>query len=48
MDNSAAGLPLDRVAEALRRVGLKPEHRSRYPHAFSGGQRQRLGIRTFP
>jgi oligopeptide/dipeptide ABC transporter ATP-binding protein len=28
----------------LVKVGLKPEHRQRYPHAFSGGQRQRSGI----
>lgn len=34
----------DRIVEALVRVGLKPEHRTRYPHAFSGGQRQRIGI----
>jgi len=34
----------DRVAEMLRKVGLKPEHSIRYPHAFSGGQRQRAGI----
>jgi len=41
----AAGAELDHlVSEVLARVGLKPEHRSRYPHAFSGGQRQRIGI----
>ncbi|MCI5123914.1 MAG: ATP-binding cassette domain-containing protein [Candidatus Electrothrix sp. AR5] len=34
----------DRVEMILRKVGLKPEHKSRYPHAFSGGQRQRIGI----
>jgi ABC-type oligopeptide transport system ATPase subunit len=34
----------DRVSAMLARVGLRPEHRSRYPHAFSGGQRQRIGI----
>jgi peptide/nickel transport system ATP-binding protein len=33
-----------RVTDILRKVGLKPEHRTRYPHAFSGGQRQRIGI----
>jgi glutathione transport system ATP-binding protein len=34
----------DRVFELLRRVGLDEEHASRYPHEFSGGQRQRLCI----
>ncbi len=33
-----------RVAALLRRVGLRPEQMRRYPHEFSGGQRQRLGI----
>lgn len=28
----------------LQRVGLKSDHFYRYPHEFSGGQRQRLGI----
>jgi peptide/nickel transport system ATP-binding protein len=32
----------DRIAQALRQVGLDPRFVSRYPHQFSGGQRQRL------
>jgi peptide/nickel transport system ATP-binding protein len=34
----------ERVANLLRRVGLRPEYMRRYPHAFSGGERQRIGI----
>ncbi|MBV2363347.1 ABC transporter ATP-binding protein [Streptomonospora nanhaiensis] len=34
----------DSVAAILRRVGLRPDHLRRYPHAFSGGERQRVGI----
>ncbi len=33
-----------RVAEVLERVGLAPAHAKRYPHEFSGGQCQRVGI----
>jgi peptide/nickel transport system ATP-binding protein len=34
----------DRVEYMLERVGLRPEYMQRYPHAFSGGERQRIGI----
>jgi peptide/nickel transport system ATP-binding protein len=33
-----------RVAELLRAVGLDESARQRFPHEFSGGQRQRMGI----
>jgi oligopeptide transport system ATP-binding protein len=32
------------AAELIVEVGLQEEHLERYPHEFSGGQRQRLGI----
>ena len=34
----------DRVTAMLRRVGISPDKMRRYPHAFSGGERQRLCI----
>ncbi len=34
----------ERVQWLFSKVGLRPEAASKYPHEFSGGQRQRLGI----
>lgn len=34
----------ERINDALRKVGLLPEHAGYYPHMFSGGQAQRIGI----
>ena len=33
-----------RIAELLDLVGLRAEHASRFPHEFSGVQRQRIGV----
>ncbi len=34
----------DRIRELLETVGLNSEHANRFPHEFSGGQQQRIGI----
>lgn len=45
VNNLASGSEMrDRVEYLLQRVGLRPEYIQRYPHAFSGGERQRIGI----
>jgi oligopeptide/dipeptide ABC transporter ATP-binding protein len=38
------GERLDRVRQTLEQVGLDPRYLNRYPHEFSGGQRQRLSV----
>jgi peptide/nickel transport system ATP-binding protein len=42
--NGMGDNPRERVAEALRRVGLPENFATRYRHELSGGQRQRVGI----
>lgn len=34
----------ERVKDLMARVGLRPEYLYRYPHAFSGGERQRISL----
>lgn len=34
----------DRIRSLLSQVGLNTEHANRFPHEFSGGQQQRIGI----
>ncbi|MBN2859848.1 MAG: ATP-binding cassette domain-containing protein [Sphaerochaetaceae bacterium] len=34
----------DMVARLLERTGIRSDYMDRYPHQFSGGQRQRMGI----
>ena len=44
-NNIATGSEMEgRVLDLLKKVGLRPEYIHRYPHAFSGGERQRIGI----
>jgi len=47
LDLMEIGTPNERdekVADLFEQVGLRPEQRVLFPHQFSGGQRQRLGL----
>ncbi|MFG3408321.1 ABC transporter ATP-binding protein [Streptomyces sp. NPDC048142] len=44
VQGSSAAAARRRAAELMDLVGLIPEHIDRYPHEFSGGQAQRIGI----
>ncbi|MEM1910043.1 MAG: ABC transporter ATP-binding protein [Thermofilaceae archaeon] len=45
LDSKEVGDPDEMVKEALKQVGLKPEHvLGKYPHELSGGMRQRIMI----
>ena len=43
-ESLSTGALHDRVATLFSKVGLRPDQLTRYPHEFSGGQRQRLVI----
>jgi oligopeptide transport system ATP-binding protein len=40
----SAAETMERVRDMMQRVGLTPQQINRYPHEFSGGQCQRIGI----
>ncbi|MBB4986742.1 MULTISPECIES: ABC transporter ATP-binding protein [Streptomyces] len=44
VQGSSAADARKRAVELMELVGLIPEHIDRYPHEFSGGQAQRIGI----
>lgn len=41
---SSKGERTERIQDLMTQVGLNSEHGNRYPHEFSGGQQQRIGI----
>lgn len=41
---SSRGEKTERIQDLMTQVGLNSEHGNRYPHEFSGGQQQRIGI----
>lgn len=41
---TSSGERRERIIKLLQMVGLSSEHMSRFPHEFSGGQQQRIGI----
>ena len=41
---SGKGERTEQIQELMTQVGLNSEHGNRYPHEFSGGQQQRIGI----
>lgn len=41
---TSAGERKERILALLQMVGLNAEHMNRFPHEFSGGQQQRIGI----
>lgn len=43
-ENISRAQARERALAMMEKVGLLPETSERYPHQFSGGQRQRLGI----